>query len=41
MGFPAYILTTEQIGQAMLAVAARGAPKKILESPDIYAVVAG
>jgi hypothetical protein len=33
---PDYILTTEQIGRAMLAVAAGGAPKKILESRDIY-----
>jgi len=38
--FPGFILTTEQIGQAMLKVAASGAPKKILESRDIYAVVA-
>lgn len=33
--FPAYVTTTEQIGRAMLAVAKRGAPKKILESADI------
>jgi len=33
--FPRQIVTTEQIGQAMLNVAKRGAPKRILESPDI------
>src|SRR6266852_4313405 len=30
--FPDFILTTEQIGRAMLAVARNGAPKRILES---------
>jgi uncharacterized protein YbjT (DUF2867 family) len=35
MLFPAYILTTEQIGRAMLAVARQGAAKNILESADI------
>lgn len=33
--FPNYILTTEEIGRAMIRVAKRGAPKKILESRDI------
>ncbi len=33
--FPDYILTTEEIGRAMIQVAKRGAPKKILESSDI------
>jgi uncharacterized protein YbjT (DUF2867 family) len=33
--FPNLILTTQQIGRAMLAVVRRGAPKKILESKDI------
>ena len=33
--FPRYVLTTEQIGQAMIQVAKRGAPKKVLESWDI------
>ncbi len=33
--FPSYILTTEEIGRAMIQVAKRGAPKKILESADI------
>jgi hypothetical protein len=35
--FPRYVLTTEQIGRAMLHVARRGAPKRVLEAPDIYA----
>jgi uncharacterized protein YbjT (DUF2867 family) len=35
--FPGYILTTEEIGRAMLRVAKKGFPKKILESPDIRA----
>lgn len=33
--FPRYIVTTEEIGRAMIAVAKRGAPKNILESSDI------
>jgi uncharacterized protein YbjT (DUF2867 family) len=33
--FPDYILTTEEIGRAMIQVAQRGAPKKTLESSDI------
>jgi uncharacterized protein YbjT (DUF2867 family) len=33
--FPRYILTTEEIGQAMIHVAKQDAPKKILESWDI------
>jgi uncharacterized protein YbjT (DUF2867 family) len=36
--FPRYVTTTEQIGRAMLAVAKRGAPKRILESEDINAL---
>ena len=36
--FPAFILTTEQIGRAMLAVARNGAPKRILESRDVNAL---
>jgi hypothetical protein len=32
---PDYILTTEQIGRAMLAAARYGAPKPVLESKDI------
>jgi uncharacterized protein YbjT (DUF2867 family) len=33
--FPNYILSTEELGRAMIRVARRGAPKKILESSDI------
>jgi uncharacterized protein YbjT (DUF2867 family) len=33
--FPRYILTTEEIGRAMINAAKRGAPKRILESWDI------
>ena len=36
--FPDFMLTTEQIGRAMLAVARNGAPKRILESKDINAI---
>jgi uncharacterized protein YbjT (DUF2867 family) len=39
--FPNYILTTEEIGQAMLAVAKNGAPKPVLEVEDIRAIVRG
>ena len=35
---PGLILTTDQIGRAMLVVARRGAPKPILESRDISAL---
>jgi len=35
--FPDYVLTTQQIGQAMLNVARRGYPKHVLESKDIRA----
>jgi uncharacterized protein YbjT (DUF2867 family) len=41
MLFPAYILTTEQMGRAMLAVARQGAPKSILESRDIALISRG
>src|ERR1700677_4193857 len=34
-GFPNHVLTTKQIGRAMLAVAKEGYPKRILESKDI------
>jgi uncharacterized protein YbjT (DUF2867 family) len=34
--FPRRILTTESVGQAMLAVARRGAPQAVLEPGDIY-----
>lgn len=36
--FPDQILSTEQIGQAMLAAARHGAPKRILESREINAL---
>jgi uncharacterized protein YbjT (DUF2867 family) len=36
--FPKAVLTTEQIGLAMLVVAKRGAPKKVLEPGDIAAL---
>ncbi len=38
--FPSYVLTTAEIGQAMLAVVRQGAPKPILESKDIRAILA-
>jgi uncharacterized protein YbjT (DUF2867 family) len=38
MVFPTAILTTEQIGRAMLIVARRGAPTRVLEPREIYAV---
>jgi uncharacterized protein YbjT (DUF2867 family) len=34
---PGYVTTTEHVGRAMLAVAARGAPKPVLENADINA----
>jgi uncharacterized protein YbjT (DUF2867 family) len=37
LAFPDQVLTTEQLGRAMLAVAKRGFPKVILESKDIRA----
>jgi uncharacterized protein YbjT (DUF2867 family) len=37
--FPNHVLTTEEIGWAMLAVARRGYPKHILETRDIRAVL--
>lgn len=36
--FPKYVTTTEQIGLAMLKVAKRGWPKRVLESSDINQV---
>jgi uncharacterized protein YbjT (DUF2867 family) len=36
---PGQIVTTEQFGRAMLIVARRGAPKRVLESRDINALV--
>ena len=37
--FPNAILTTEEIGRAMLIVARQGAPKRILEIKDIRALL--
>jgi uncharacterized protein YbjT (DUF2867 family) len=37
--FRRYVLTTEEIGQAMLLVARRGAPKRVLESGEISALL--
>jgi uncharacterized protein YbjT (DUF2867 family) len=34
---PNYVTTTEQMGRAMIAVARRGAPKRVLENEDINA----
>jgi uncharacterized protein YbjT (DUF2867 family) len=39
--FPYHVLTTEQIGRAMLAVAKHGFPKRVLESNDIRAAARG
>ena len=34
-----YVLTTEQMGKAMLIAARHGAPKRVLESTDINALI--
>jgi uncharacterized protein YbjT (DUF2867 family) len=36
--FPQYVTTTERLGRAMIAVAKRGYPKKVLEMRDINSV---
>ena len=38
---PAAVTNTERVGQAMLRVAKKGFPKKILENPDINAAARG
>jgi uncharacterized protein YbjT (DUF2867 family) len=38
LAFPDYVLTTQQIGQAMLNVVRHGCAKRVLESRDIRAV---
>jgi uncharacterized protein YbjT (DUF2867 family) len=38
---PSFVLTTEQIGQAMLAVARHGAPTRVLEAGDVAAAAPG
>lgn len=35
---PHHVSTTEQLGRAMIAVARKGAPKRVLESADINEV---
>ncbi len=35
---PRYATTTEHIGRAMITIAKRGAPKRVLETPDIAAI---
>ncbi len=37
--FPNHVLTTEQIGRAMLTVARQGCAKRVLESKDIRALI--
>jgi hypothetical protein len=37
--FPAQVTTTEQLGRAMVAVAKRGAPKRVLETIDISTAI--
>lgn len=39
--FPQYVTTTERLGQAMIAVAKHGYPKKVLEMRDINSAAAG
>ena len=39
--FPGSVLTTEEIGRAMLVAAKRGAPKAVLESRDITTLASG
>ncbi|MDP8980987.1 MAG: NAD(P)H-binding protein [Acidobacteriota bacterium] len=39
--FPAYVLATDEMGRAMLAAAKRGAPKHVLETRDIRALLSG
>lgn len=36
--FPRHVTTTEQVGRAMIAVARKGAPKRLLENWDINAL---
>lgn len=39
--YPGYVTTTEQVGRAMINVARRGYPKRILEPSDIEAAARG
>jgi hypothetical protein len=36
--FPRHVTTTERLGRAMLQVARHGAPKRVLEMPDIQSL---
>src|SRR5262249_6426271 len=36
--FPGFVTTTEQVGRAMIKVAQKGAPKRLLENRDINSV---
>jgi uncharacterized protein YbjT (DUF2867 family) len=36
--FPRWVTTTEQLGRAMIQVARSGAPKRVLETPDLVAL---
>lgn len=36
---PNYAINTEQLGRAMIEVAKHGAPKRVLEMPDLHAVL--
>lgn len=38
---PAHVTTAENLGRAMIACAAQGYPKRVLENPDINAAAAG
>lgn len=38
--FPAHVSTTENMGRAMIRVAAEGYPERVLENPDINALAA-
>jgi uncharacterized protein YbjT (DUF2867 family) len=38
--FPKWVTTTEQVGRAMLAAARHGAPRPVLETPDINVLAA-
>jgi uncharacterized protein YbjT (DUF2867 family) len=39
--FPAFIITTEELGRALLKATRQGAPKKVLENRDINRLVEG
>jgi hypothetical protein len=36
--FPRHVTTTRQLGRAMLRAARQGAPKAVLQAPDIIAL---